>query len=176
MIYCLLDVKQLVPNVTTRTSYPECIANLKLPIDAFYRESRLSVNLVDLHFLLFVNITGNWKNRLAHTRQIIIAEWLSFSGVPKVITDGTHAPPISVKVVGEPNSNNTAPSIGTIAVAIKKTDHATRYPWTPGKYDVVCSAHSDISRTSASQCRDYYGYVIVCAQFSDILDRSQLLT
>ena len=23
--------------------------------------------LVDLHFLLFVNITGNWKNRLAHT-------------------------------------------------------------------------------------------------------------
>ena len=33
--------------------------------------------LVDLHFLLFVNITGNWKNRLAHTRQIIIADWLS---------------------------------------------------------------------------------------------------
>jgi hypothetical protein len=26
--------------------------------------------------LLFVNITGNWKNRLAHTRQIIIADWL----------------------------------------------------------------------------------------------------
>jgi hypothetical protein len=23
--------------------------------------------------LLFVNITGNWKNRLVHTRQIIIA-------------------------------------------------------------------------------------------------------
>ena len=41
-------------------------------------------------------------------------------------------------------------------VAIKKTDHATRVPWTPGKYDVVCSAHNDISRTSASQCRDYY--------------------
>ena len=35
--------------------------------------------LVDLHFLLFVNITGNWKNRLAHTRQIIIADWLSLS-------------------------------------------------------------------------------------------------
>jgi hypothetical protein len=29
--------------------------------------------------LLFVNITGNWKNRLAHTRQIIIADWLSLS-------------------------------------------------------------------------------------------------
>jgi hypothetical protein len=32
-----------------------------------------------------------------------------------------------------------------------QTDHATRGPWTPGKYDVVCSAHNDISRTSASQ-------------------------
>jgi hypothetical protein len=29
--------------------------------------------------LLFVNITGNWKNRLAHTWQIIIADWLSLS-------------------------------------------------------------------------------------------------
>jgi hypothetical protein len=37
-----------------------------------------------------------------------------------------------------------------------KTDHATIVPWTPGKYDVVCSAHNDISRTSASQCLDYY--------------------
>ena len=35
--------------------------------------------IVDLHFLLFVNITGNWENRLAHTRQIIIADWLSLS-------------------------------------------------------------------------------------------------
>ena len=35
--------------------------------------------LVDLHFLLFVNITENWKNRLAHTRQILIADWLSLS-------------------------------------------------------------------------------------------------
>jgi hypothetical protein len=34
--------------------------------------------LVDLYFLLFVNITGYWKNRLAHTRQIIIADWLFF--------------------------------------------------------------------------------------------------
>jgi hypothetical protein len=51
-------------------------------------------------------------------------------------------------------------------VAIKKTDHATRGPWTPGKYDVVCSAHNDIStqaqsRTSASQYRDYNGVKIV---------------
>ena len=29
-----------MPKVTTRSLYPECIANLKLPIDAFYRESR----------------------------------------------------------------------------------------------------------------------------------------
>jgi hypothetical protein len=95
-----------VPNVTTRSLYPECIANLKLPIDTFYRESRSGVNiakhnittglfgltcilaiyvfdltnlkdekrrnvgklnnelnivnqLADLHFLLFLNITGN---------------------------------------------------------------------------------------------------------------------
>jgi hypothetical protein len=34
----------LVPKVTTHSLYPECIANLKLPIDAFYRESRSGVN------------------------------------------------------------------------------------------------------------------------------------
>ena len=28
-------------------------------------------------------------------------------------------------------------------VAIKKTDHATRGPWTPEKYDVAYSAHND---------------------------------
>jgi len=33
-------------------------------------------------------------------------------------------------------------------VAIKKTDHSTRCPWTPEKYDMVCSAHNGISRTS----------------------------
>jgi len=33
-----------VPKVTTRSLYPECIANLKLPIDAFYRENRSGVN------------------------------------------------------------------------------------------------------------------------------------
>ena len=36
---------RLVPKVTTRSLYPECIANLKLPIDAFYRESRPGVNI-----------------------------------------------------------------------------------------------------------------------------------
>jgi hypothetical protein len=35
----------LVLKVTTRSLYPECIANLKLPIDAFYRESRSGVNI-----------------------------------------------------------------------------------------------------------------------------------
>ena len=35
----------LVPKVTPRSLYPECIANLKLPIDAFYRESRSGVNI-----------------------------------------------------------------------------------------------------------------------------------
>ena len=42
----------LVPKVTTRSLYPECIANLKLPIDAFYRESRSDVNTdIDLFIL-----------------------------------------------------------------------------------------------------------------------------
>ena len=35
----------LVPKVTPRSLYPECIANLKLPIDTFYRESRSGVNI-----------------------------------------------------------------------------------------------------------------------------------
>jgi hypothetical protein len=35
----------LVPKVTTCSLYPECIANLKLPIDAFYLESRSGVNI-----------------------------------------------------------------------------------------------------------------------------------
>jgi hypothetical protein len=34
-----------VPKVTTRSLYPEGIANLKLPIDTFYRESRSGVNI-----------------------------------------------------------------------------------------------------------------------------------
>ena len=35
----------LVPKVTTHSLFPECIASLKLPIDAFYRESRWGVNI-----------------------------------------------------------------------------------------------------------------------------------
>jgi hypothetical protein len=35
----------LVPKVTTRSLYPECIANLKLPIDTFYRERCSGVNI-----------------------------------------------------------------------------------------------------------------------------------
>jgi hypothetical protein len=35
----------LVPKVITHSLCPECIANLKLPIDAFYRESRSGVNI-----------------------------------------------------------------------------------------------------------------------------------
>jgi hypothetical protein len=34
----------LAPKVTSNL-YPECIANLKLPVDAFYRESRSGVNV-----------------------------------------------------------------------------------------------------------------------------------
>jgi hypothetical protein len=34
-----------VPKVTTRSLYQEYIASLKLPIDAFYRESRSGVNI-----------------------------------------------------------------------------------------------------------------------------------
>ena len=37
----------LVPKVTTHSLYPECIANLKLPIDAFYRESRSDVDIAN---------------------------------------------------------------------------------------------------------------------------------
>ena len=47
--------------------------------------------------------------------------------------------------------NATHAVFNKIRVAIKKTDYATRGSWTPGKYDVVCSAHNDISRTLASQ-------------------------
>jgi hypothetical protein len=41
--------------------------------------NKLSIvnQLVDLHFLLFVNITGNWKNRLAHFSGIRVAPFLA---------------------------------------------------------------------------------------------------
>jgi hypothetical protein len=35
----------LVPKDTTCSLYPECVANLKLPIDTFYRESCSGVNI-----------------------------------------------------------------------------------------------------------------------------------
>ena len=38
--------------------------------------------------------------------------------------------------------NATDAVFNKMRVAIKKTDHVTRGPWTPGKYDVVCSAHN----------------------------------
>ena len=48
-VYCLQTFPKLllllVPKVTTHNLYPECIAKLKLPIDAFYRESRSGVNV-----------------------------------------------------------------------------------------------------------------------------------
>jgi hypothetical protein len=43
--FLLLLLLLLVPKVITRGVYPECIANLKLLIDAFYRESRSGVNI-----------------------------------------------------------------------------------------------------------------------------------
>ena len=48
--------------------------------------------LVDLHFLLFVNITGNWKNCLAHTWQIIIADWLSLRAADVFLSQGEFKP------------------------------------------------------------------------------------
>ena len=47
----------LVPKVTTRSLYPECIANLKIPIDAFYRKSRSNPNN------LVVILRFRWKLR-----------------------------------------------------------------------------------------------------------------
>jgi hypothetical protein len=35
----------LFVNITTHSLYPGCIANLKLPIDTFYRESRSGVKI-----------------------------------------------------------------------------------------------------------------------------------
>ena len=48
--------------------------------------------LAGLHFLLFATITGNWKNRLAHTRQIIIADWLSLRADDAFLSQGEFKP------------------------------------------------------------------------------------
>ena len=51
-----------VPNVTTRSLYLECIANLKLPIDAFYRESRSGVNIAKRYITTgLFGLSINWQ-------------------------------------------------------------------------------------------------------------------
>ena len=54
----------LVPKVTMRSLYPECIANLKLPIDAFYRESRSGINIAKRNITTGLFGLGciHWKN------------------------------------------------------------------------------------------------------------------
>ena len=54
--------------------------------------------LLNTPFVAFYNI-----NIVVYISYVIDAS----RGVPKVITDGTHAPPISVKIVGEPHYNFT---------------------------------------------------------------------
>ena len=51
----------LVPKVTTRSLYPECIANLKLPIDAFYRESRSGVNIAKRNIMTALFGLSRWS-------------------------------------------------------------------------------------------------------------------
>jgi hypothetical protein len=51
-----------VPKVTTRSLYPECIANLKLPIDAFYRESRSGVNIAKRNITTGLFGLAHYKN------------------------------------------------------------------------------------------------------------------
>ena len=90
----------LIPKVTTRSLYPDCIANLKLPIDAFYGESRSGVNIAKRNittglfglgynwiYMLPQCITGQfWKTevavlsdqvRLVACRNFDIFGWLS---------------------------------------------------------------------------------------------------
>jgi hypothetical protein len=40
-----LNILKRIGKYLTKLGNPECIANLKLPIDAFYRESRSGVNI-----------------------------------------------------------------------------------------------------------------------------------
>jgi hypothetical protein len=64
----------LVPKVTTRSLYPECIANLKLPIDVFYRESRSGVNIAKRNITTGLFGLVDWMKssqniqRLGHTK------------------------------------------------------------------------------------------------------------
>jgi hypothetical protein len=65
----------LVPKVPTRSLYPECIANWKLPIDAFYRESRSGVNIAkrNITTVLFGLLTGllyfKWLRNVVATHE-----------------------------------------------------------------------------------------------------------
>jgi hypothetical protein len=57
----------LVPKVTSLSLYPECIANLRLPIDAFYGESRSGVNIAKRNITtgLCADMRVRYLNRLA---------------------------------------------------------------------------------------------------------------
>ena len=50
-----------MPKVTTRSLCPEFIVNLKLPIDAFYRESRSGVNIAKRN--ITTELFGLYNNR-----------------------------------------------------------------------------------------------------------------
>ena len=53
----------LAPKVTS-SLYPECIANLKLPVDAFYRESRSGVNVAKRNITTgLFGLGWNWNSR-----------------------------------------------------------------------------------------------------------------
>ena len=54
-----------MPKVTTHSLYPECIANLKLPIDTFYRESRSGVNIAKRNITTGLFGLGRGHNKLA---------------------------------------------------------------------------------------------------------------
>jgi hypothetical protein len=45
--------------------YPECIANLKLPIDAFYRESRSGVNIAKRNITTGLFGLPSWIQKIA---------------------------------------------------------------------------------------------------------------
>ena len=71
----------LVPKVTTCSLYPECIVNLKLSIDVFYRESRSGVNIAKrnittglfalIKFVFFVMI---WNPRWPPPQVIVLTQ------------------------------------------------------------------------------------------------------
>ena len=67
-----------------------------------------SVFLIATLILLNTPFVAFYTNTYIFCKSINIVVYISYvidasRGVPKVITDGTHAPPISVKIVGEPH-------------------------------------------------------------------------